>query len=488
MGKFAGLVMILAGVGTAAYVYPAMTTATDRGERQAADAAAIATAGSVAKVEPPAIRLQPTTTTSGPAKVSPRVISAEPQPGKPGLFGSTSASTSDTTTGATPTPSGQTLPSSLTPLAPAQVAQATKPIEAPVPVAAKKPKADDEARTTLTREIQRELKRVGCFGGDVDGVWSSGTRQAMKSFNDRVNATLPIDDPDHILKTLVQGHPGGACGKSCPSGQSAASDGRCLPTAIIAQQPAGKKPADRVALAPSPAVSPSTSTAPSSVATPAAPTTTATPAAPSTWETRVTSAPAAPLPAPQTTQPMGAIAAAVQPSVPASRIDALPGRMAMGAPEVPAPVPAINVGPAPTEPVLRQTQSAADAAGEPKLKRAAPKIVVKPKARPEASDASNPDVAAKPQIEPETKSRPKLGAVAAVERDDALAPAKPQRVERPDPPRAVVERRPPPQRVVAYVPPPPPRYVGAYNPPPVYRERQRFGPQIFRQLDAMSGR
>lgn len=99
---------------------------------------------------------------------------------------------------------------------------------------------DDEARAQLTRDLQTELKRVGCYSGDVTGAWSPSTRRAMSTFMDRVNATLPIDEPDYILLTLVQGHTAQACGTACPSGQSTAEDGRCVPQAVLAARAAKK--------------------------------------------------------------------------------------------------------------------------------------------------------------------------------------------------------------------------------------------------------
>ena len=92
---------------------------------------------------------------------------------------------------------------------------------------------DARLRADLTRDIQRELKRVGCYKGELDGEWSPGTRRAMKSFVQGVNATLPIDAPDTILQTMVRGHPGDACGTACAKGHTAVSDGRCLPTVIV---------------------------------------------------------------------------------------------------------------------------------------------------------------------------------------------------------------------------------------------------------------
>ena len=72
-------------------------------------------------------------------------------------------------------------------------------------------------RATLVRELQRELIRVGCYSGPLSGVWTTTTRSAMKSFVDRVNAILPIEDPDAILLSLVRSHQGQGCARGHPS-------------------------------------------------------------------------------------------------------------------------------------------------------------------------------------------------------------------------------------------------------------------------------
>jgi len=92
------------------------------------------------------------------------------------------------------------------------------------------PRLRDEAgRRQLARTIQSELKRVGCYHGKLDGAWTAAVQTALRSFIDRVNASLPVDEPDHILLTLLQGHQARACGEGCPPGQVAVGDGRCQP-------------------------------------------------------------------------------------------------------------------------------------------------------------------------------------------------------------------------------------------------------------------
>ena len=90
-------------------------------------------------------------------------------------------------------------------------------------------------RRELTRALQRELKRVHCYDGPIDGEWLLQSKRATKAFLDRVNASLPIDKPDQILLTLVKGRVAVACGQDCPDGQSLAANGRCLPKPPVAE-------------------------------------------------------------------------------------------------------------------------------------------------------------------------------------------------------------------------------------------------------------
>jgi hypothetical protein len=87
---------------------------------------------------------------------------------------------------------------------------------------------------SLSREIQRELKRVGCYRGEVNGLWTPATRAAMKAFVDDANAVLPVDKPDQVLLSLLQGKRDTACGSSCPPGQQQTQDGACVASTVAA--------------------------------------------------------------------------------------------------------------------------------------------------------------------------------------------------------------------------------------------------------------
>ena len=60
------------------------------------------------------------------------------------------------------------------------------------------------------------------------------SKQAIRVFLDRVNAALPINEPDQILLALVKGQVGAVCGKICPEGRGSAESGRCPPNVDVA--------------------------------------------------------------------------------------------------------------------------------------------------------------------------------------------------------------------------------------------------------------
>lgn len=97
-------------------------------------------------------------------------------------------------------------------------------------------------RYERARLIQRELARVGCYGGDPDGDWGPGSKRAMQTFLDRVNATLPTDEPDGVLLALLQGQKGAVCTDACRAGEAIGTNGRCIPTALVAQRAPVRSP------------------------------------------------------------------------------------------------------------------------------------------------------------------------------------------------------------------------------------------------------
>jgi len=89
------------------------------------------------------------------------------------------------------------------------------------------------SRYKLVVAIQRKLKRRGCYWGRIDGSWGAGSKYAMQAFLDRVNAALPVKEPDYVLLTLLQTNTDKSCG-ACPAGQTATVGGSCVRQTTIA--------------------------------------------------------------------------------------------------------------------------------------------------------------------------------------------------------------------------------------------------------------
>ena len=92
--------------------------------------------------------------------------------------------------------------------------------------------AQSQDGDVLTKELQRQLRRVGCYSGEINGVWTQSARRAMQTFTNRVNATLPVERPDPILLAMLRGHPDKDCGKPCPLDENQTPEGRCIPGAM----------------------------------------------------------------------------------------------------------------------------------------------------------------------------------------------------------------------------------------------------------------
>jgi hypothetical protein len=90
---------------------------------------------------------------------------------------------------------------------------------------------------SIARETQKELHRLGCYEGEINGFWSPQSRSAAQKFVDRINARLPVDKPDDALLALLQSQMGHVCSQ-CPRGQEFDAAGRCMPTALLKRSPA----------------------------------------------------------------------------------------------------------------------------------------------------------------------------------------------------------------------------------------------------------
>lgn len=118
---------------------------------------------------------------------------------------------------------------------PTQLTAATRSIGMPaMPAYASSPTGNASTRYALIVDVQLELKRVGCYQGSLDGSWGAGSKRAMQAFIRRINASLPIDEPDPILLALLKSHTAITCAAGCGPGQIENASGQCTPAAVFA--------------------------------------------------------------------------------------------------------------------------------------------------------------------------------------------------------------------------------------------------------------
>lgn len=71
-----------------------------------------------------------------------------------------------------------------------------------------------DGTASLTRTVQLELQRVGCYAGRAHGTWDQATRSAMLAFAQTAGLKLKVSGPDWVLLTVLQGQNGPACSAS----------------------------------------------------------------------------------------------------------------------------------------------------------------------------------------------------------------------------------------------------------------------------------
>lgn len=111
-----------------------------------------------------------------------------------------------------------------------EVAEPVKPKEPPAPQ--KVAKVDELTRTTpaipakppvdrraLTINLQRELTRVGCSPGVIDGVWGQNGKRALSNFAKYAKVQLPGTEPSEDVISAIRQKKGKVCPLSCGSGE-----------------------------------------------------------------------------------------------------------------------------------------------------------------------------------------------------------------------------------------------------------------------------
>ena len=93
----------------------------------------------------------------------------------------------------------------------------------------------------IVRETQRELKRVGCYRGRIDGKWGRGSRKSLRKYVRRSGIikssrgryrTIAAKPTAGILNSLRK-TARKICGRPCASGTMLSANGRCIKDPVI---------------------------------------------------------------------------------------------------------------------------------------------------------------------------------------------------------------------------------------------------------------
>jgi hypothetical protein len=109
---------------------------------------------------------------------------------------------------------------------------------------------EDVRASARARAAQQELYRLGCYNDAINGAWTSPSRTAAQKFLARVNARLPVDQPDDTLIALLRSTKEFVC-MHCPPGEAINGAGDCVPKALV-DKTAKSAPMSTGALADSP--------------------------------------------------------------------------------------------------------------------------------------------------------------------------------------------------------------------------------------------
>ncbi len=82
-------------------------------------------------------------------------------------------------------------------------------------------------REKLARDLQRELKRVGCDSGTPDGKWGARARSALTEYSKRTKVALGTDEPSPAALDAVTGQKGRVCPLDCGDNE-VERGGRCV--------------------------------------------------------------------------------------------------------------------------------------------------------------------------------------------------------------------------------------------------------------------
>jgi hypothetical protein len=101
---------------------------------------------------------------------------------------------------------------------------------APVKEGSDDPKAPNSLTASpekLARDLQTELKRVGCFNGAVDGAWGEQSRKALKNFARYAKLSITSDEPTSAALDAASAIKARTCPLVCDDDERVLN-GRCV--------------------------------------------------------------------------------------------------------------------------------------------------------------------------------------------------------------------------------------------------------------------
>jgi uncharacterized caspase-like protein len=79
----------------------------------------------------------------------------------------------------------------------------------------------------FVRKLQTELKRVGCYAGEIDGRWEAPTRQGLGRFIQKTGFNIPAENPNLSTLEAISIQKGVVCPFECGIGETL-QGGRCV--------------------------------------------------------------------------------------------------------------------------------------------------------------------------------------------------------------------------------------------------------------------
>ncbi len=97
-------------------------------------------------------------------------------------------------------------------------------------------------KSDLVRRMQRELERVGCRPGDIDGIWGPKAQSALKNFARHARLALNTDQPNEDALKALTTQKKLVCPLECAADEVFDAQGNCV---SAPSAPAGRGPGSR---------------------------------------------------------------------------------------------------------------------------------------------------------------------------------------------------------------------------------------------------